>query len=122
MSGVAMGVSHGLRTGDVGAAVGTTLEASLAQLPAVWVVAGAAALLFGLLPGLTVTGAWAVLAVVVLVTLFGPVLQLDQWLLDISPYSHVPRDFALPPLLALAGVAAALLAVGLVSFRRRDIG
>ena len=122
VSGLAMGVSHGLRVGDVGAAVGQTMEISLGQLPAVWVVVGAAALLFGLVPGVTVPGAWAAVGLVVLVTLFGPVLQVDQWVMDISPYSHVPRDFDLPPLLALAGVAAVLVAAGLTAFRRRDIG
>lgn len=122
VSGLALGVGHGLRTGDVGAAAGRTLEITLAQLPAVWVVAGAAALLFGALPRLSVPGAWGVVAVVVLVTLFGPVLQLDQWVMDISPFSHVPSEFAAGPLLAVAGVAAALLAAGLAAFRRRDIG
>ncbi|MFC5290727.1 ABC transporter permease [Actinokineospora guangxiensis] len=122
VSGLAMGAGHGLRTGDLGGASGQALEISLAQLPAVWVVAGAAALLFGLLPRLAVAGSWAVVAVVVLVTLFGPVVRVEQWVMNVSPFSHVHGDFAAGPLLALAGIAAALLAAGLAGFRRRDIG
>jgi ABC-2 type transport system permease protein len=45
--------------------------------------------------------------------------------LDLSPFEHVPQlpaaDFALAPLLWLCAVAAALIAVGLVAFRRRNV-
>jgi ABC-2 type transport system permease protein len=67
---------------------------------------------------------------VVLIALFGQVLQLSQWVLDVSPFAHVPK---LPgaavtlhttgvPLLWLALAAVALAAVGLAGLRRRDIG
>ncbi len=46
-------------------------------------------------------------------------------MLDISPFAHVPElpaaDFSAGPLLALSAVAAALVALGLVAFRRRDL-
>ncbi|GGS17610.1 ABC transporter permease [Actinokineospora fastidiosa] len=122
LAGLGMGVGHGLRTDDLGTQVGHALEISLAQLPAVWIVAGAAALLFGVAPSVSVPGAWAVLAVVVLVTMFGPVLQVDQWVMDISPFSHVPKSWEAGPLLGLTAVAAVLLAAALTGFRRRDIG
>ena len=60
------------------------------QLPAVWVMAAVGALL-GLLPRLVVGATWAVLAVVLFVTMFGEPLQLDQWVLDLSPFAHLPR-------------------------------
>ena len=51
---------------------------------------------------------------------------LPGWLLDLAPFTHVPRmpveAFALTPTLALVAVAAALCTVGVVGFRRRDIG
>ncbi|MGW5050699.1 ABC transporter permease [Actinokineospora sp. NPDC004072] len=122
ISGLGLGIGHGLRTGDPGAQLGHALEITVAQLPAVWIVAGAAALLFGVLPSVSVPSAWAVLAVVVLVTLFGPVLQVDQWVMDISPFTHVPRTWEFGPLLALTAVAAALLVAALSGVRRRDIG
>ena len=88
-------------------------------------MAGAAVLLFGLLPRASVAGAWTVVGVLVLIALFGQVLQLSPWILDVSPFTHVPR---LPgaavtgtPLLWLSLAAVALVAVGLAGLRHRDI-
>jgi ABC-2 type transport system permease protein len=54
------------------------------------------------------------------------VLQLSHWVLDISPFTHVPRlpggTVSASPLLWLSLVALALGAVGLAALRRRDIG
>jgi len=58
--------------------------------------------------------------------LFAQLLNLPDWVVDISPFQHVPAmpadDFELGPLLALTGVAAALAIVGVAGFRRRDAG
>jgi ABC-2 type transport system permease protein len=47
-------------------------------------------------------------------------------MLDLSPFQHVPHmpveDFAAGPILALTAIAAALVAAGMVGFRRRDAG
>jgi ABC-2 type transport system permease protein len=101
----------------------------MAQLPASLAVAGAAVVLFGLLPRASVAGAWTVVGVLVLIALFGQVLRLSPWILDVSPFTHVPR---LPgaavtmlttgaPLLWLSLAVVALVAVGLTGLRRRDI-
>ena len=98
---------------------------ALVQLPAVWVLAGLALALFGLLPRLA-AGAWAALAVCLLLGQFGRLLQLDQWVLDLSPFTHLPRTLGTAvdaaPLLWLTAVAAGLVALGLVGLRRRDVG
>ena len=61
-----------------------------------------------------------------MIGLFAELLDLPSWVVDISPFQHVPAmpadDFALGPLLALTAVAAGLTGVGLVGFRRRDAG
>jgi ABC-2 type transport system permease protein len=53
-------------------------------------------------------------------------VNLSHVVLDISPFTHVPRlpggAFSFVPLLWLAAVALALTAVTLVGLRRRDIG
>lgn len=98
---------------------------TLAQLPAVWVLVGVALALFGALPRLT-AGAWAALVGFVLIGQFGQLLALDQWLLDLSPFTHLPRSLGtepeVTPLVLLTLVGGALVAVGLVGLRRRDIG
>jgi polyether ionophore transport system permease protein len=130
VAGVAAGLGYGLRTGSAGSEVARLLGAAMVQLPASLAVAGAAVVLFGLAPRASVAGAWTVVGVVVLIALFGQVLQLSQWVLDVSPFAHVPK---LPgaavtlhttgtPLFWLGLTAVALAAAGLAGLRRRDIG
>ncbi|HMI25045.1 MAG TPA: ABC transporter permease [Streptosporangiaceae bacterium] len=130
VAGVAAGLGYGLRTGSAGPEVARLLGAGLAQLPASLAVAGAAVVLFGLAPRASVAGAWTVVGVLVLIALFGQVLRLSQPILDVSPFTHVPK---LPgaavtvhstgaPLLWLSLVVVALVATGLAGLHRRDIG
>ncbi|ANN21198.1 ABC transporter permease [Amycolatopsis orientalis] len=125
VSGVLLGLSNGMRAGDVGGSVGDLVVASLAQLPAVWVIVGLAVTLFGLAPKYS-TAAWAIAGLALLLSLFGPVLNLPRVLLDASPFSHVPKlpaaEFTATPLIWLAGVAAVALAAGVTGWRRRDVG
>jgi len=98
----------------------------MGQLPSVLVLAGVAIALFGLLPGASVAGAWSALGLVVLINLFGQVLQLSHWVLDISPFTHAPRlpggTVTAAPLLWLCALAVAASAAGLAGLRHRDIG
>ncbi|NUT46673.1 MAG: hypothetical protein HOV94_05035 [Saccharothrix sp.] len=81
-----------------------------------------ALLLFGLFPQFTGVS-WAVVSVSLVLTLLGPALQLDQWVLDVAPFTHVPKypDIVAGPLLWLSGVAVVLLVAGFAGFRRRDL-
>ena len=69
--------------------------------------------------------AWLPLVLAVVVMFFGDLLQLPQWLQDISPFEHlalVPaEDFRWAPFVGLAVVAAAISIAGQVAFARRDI-
>jgi ABC-2 type transport system permease protein len=91
----------------------------------VWVLAGIAAALFGLLPRL-VGAAWGAFAVFLVISLLGAGLGLDQWLLDVSPFTHIPKvpgaDVSAQPLVWLLAIAVVLTAAGLAGFRRRDLG
>jgi ABC-2 type transport system permease protein len=122
--GVAMGLTHGLNVHDVGGELPRLLGGAMVQLPAVWVLSAITVLLFGLLPRYAAV-AWAALTVCLLVGLVGPALQLDQWVLDISPYTHLPRipgtDVTATPLVWLVAVAIVVGVVGLAGFRRRDL-
>ena len=123
--GLLAGLAHGLRAGDVGGELPRVLGGALVQLPAVWVMAAVGAALFGLLPRLVVGVTWGVLGAVLFVTMFGEPLQLSQWVLDLSPFAHLPRlpaaAFTATPVVWLLAIVLALAATGLAGFRRRDL-
>ena len=125
VAGLAAGLGYGLRAGSAGPQAARMIGAAMAQLPASLVIAGVAVALVGLLPGASVAGAWTVLGAVVVIDLFGEVLQLSHWLLDISPFTHAPKlpggTVSAAPLVWLSLAAFAFSAVGLVALRRRDI-
>ena len=122
--GLTAGLVYGAHTGDMGKAVGQLLGSALAQVPAVWVLAGIAVALFGLVPRWS-AAAWGALVAFLVLTELGSTVNLSHWVTDISPFSHVPKlpggTFTAVPLLWLFLVAAALIAVGLAGLRRRDI-
>ncbi|SCE83216.1 ABC transporter permease [Micromonospora mirobrigensis] len=124
VTGFATGLTYGLSVRDVPGELPRLLAAGLAQVPAAWVLAGLAVLLYGLLPRLAPL-VWAALAACVLLGQLGPVLRLDQWLLDLSPFTHTPQvlrpAWDATPLWALTVLAVVLAAVGLTGFRRRDL-
>jgi ABC-2 type transport system permease protein len=123
--GALAGLAHGLRAGDVAGQLGRVLAGALVQLPAVWVMAAIGAALFGLAPRLVVGATWAILAVVLSITMFGQPLRFDQRVQDLSPFAHLPRlpaaDFVATPVVWLLAAAALLAAAGLAAFRRRDL-
>jgi ABC-2 type transport system permease protein len=85
-----------------------------------------AALAFGAVPDGCIAVAWTAVGVAVLLDIFGPMLQLSHWVLDISPFTYVPRlpgvAVTAAPLFWLSVIALALSAAGLAALRRRDIG
>jgi ABC-2 type transport system permease protein len=118
----AAGLGAGIGTQDA-SQIPRLIGAALAQLPAVWVLGALVVGLFGLAPD-AVRLAWAALGACFLLWFLGPLLDLPGWMLDLSPYEHVPEipaaDFAAGPLLGLTAVAAAITAAGVIGFGRRD--
>ncbi|MEV6416883.1 ABC transporter permease [Kribbella sp. NPDC051718] len=125
VGGLGSGISSGASLHNMSRQLPRMLAAAAVQLPAIWLVTALVVLLFGLAPKL-VTGAWALFGAFVLIGQFGPLFDLPQGLMDISPYAHTPRlpggDFSATPVVVLAAIAAAILLTGATSFRRRDIG
>ena len=120
-----LGVGIGAATGAAG--LGTIAEVTLgtlAFLPAVMVVAGIAALLFGFRPAASAL-AWIVVAYAVFFGMFGVLLNLPEWVTDLSPFAHTTAlpiaELPLTPLVVLAALAAVLAVAGGTAFRRRDI-
>lgn len=125
VGGLLLGVANGLRSGDVGRSVGDLITGVLVQVPAAWVVVAVSALLFGLLPR-AAGAAWGVAALALLISLFGPVVNAPQAVLDVSPFQHPPKlpgqVFTGLPLILLLAVAMLALGAGMAGWRRRDVG
>ncbi len=121
--GLGLGITRAISAADVGE-LPRLIGASLAYTPALWVFVGIAAALVGLLPR-AVGATWVLLGLAAFVGFLGPLLQLPDWVYDLSPVEHIPdlpvADFTATPLIVLTVIAAGLVAVGLVGFRRRDV-
>lgn len=126
VAGAAAGLGYGLRAGPAGSQVVRLLGAVLAQLPASLTLAAAALLAFGLWPRACVAASWTAVGLAVAISLFGQALQVTHWVLDVSPFTHVPRlpggTVTAAPLPWLGLAALAFGAAGLWGFRRRDRG
>jgi ABC-2 type transport system permease protein len=84
------------------------------------------ALVFVLWPAGTTATSWALLALGVMLGIFGGMLGLDQSLRDLSPFTHTPVPHGDATdwsgawwMLAIAAAAAALAIAGM---RRREVG
>ena len=123
-AGVAGGLIYGVAAGDVGGKLAMVVGTAAVQLPGVWLLSAVTLALFGLAPRFTPV-AWGVLVGFIALFLIGSLAEFPQWLLDLEPFAHTPRvgtgDFTAVPLAWLLALDAALIALGVVAFRRRDV-
>jgi ABC-2 type transport system permease protein len=123
LGGVSVGISDALAT-QGSHQIPQIIGASLARLPAAWVMGALVMALFGIAGRLTAF-AWVALVGIIVVGEFGPLMKFPHWTLDISPFAHTPAlpggTFEVQPLIWLTLLAIALAMLGLVAFRRRDL-
>jgi len=123
VGGLAAGAGAAVSLGEP-ARTGALTAAALGYLPAVLVCAGVALALFGLAPRAQ-QAAWAVVAWAAVVAMLGDALDVAGWARDLSPLDHLgalPVDgYDATAAAWLVAVAVALGAVGLETFRRRDV-
>jgi polyether ionophore transport system permease protein len=123
VAGGCAGLAYAAHLGEP-AQAGRVLAAALVHVPAAWVLTGIVVAAFGLAPRWASAG-WAALVAFVLLGEVGPVLKLDQRVMDLSPFAHVPRLPGSPlhplPVVVLVAVTALLTAGGLAGIRRRDM-
>jgi ABC-2 type transport system permease protein len=124
-------IATGLGTA-IGAVIGTgeikylwlVVLGHLAYAPAMFLILGVAALLFGFLPR-AVPAAWALVFYGLVVGFFAPLLNLPRWAIDLSPLDHISRvpgnGFGWLPVIILTIMAGVVAALGIVAFRRRDL-
>ncbi|WP_167047862.1 polyketide antibiotic transporter [Salinibacterium sp. ZJ454] len=122
--GTVTGIAIANSSGDV-AAVARFSGAALAHTPAALVFVAITALVFAIVPRLTIPLGWGLLVIGLVLGQFGALLQLPEWLQNISPFHHssaLPVEdlnvAAASVLLATAVLGAAL---AMVLIRRRDL-
>ncbi|HEU4985377.1 MAG TPA: hypothetical protein VFT58_07025, partial [Nitrososphaera sp.] len=125
LSGLAAGVAYVLVADAAWSEVFRLTTASLVQIPAILVLIGLVTAAFGLIPRLTIAVGWGLFAAFFLVLQFGGLLNLPEWTLKLSPFTHTPAapadDISIVPLGVLLGVAVSLALLGFAFFRRRDL-
>ena len=123
VTGVSVGVGAWVATGDAGQ-VTSMVVAALARVPAAWVMTTVVMFVFGWWPR-AVGAIWGLFAFAVVVGEFGPLWEAPQWLMNLSPFVHSPRlpspGASLGGLLPLSVLAVALLGLGILGWRRRDV-
>ncbi|MGO1621498.1 ABC transporter permease [Flaviflexus sp.] len=99
-------------------------SASAAYLPAIAVTGAIAFALYGITPRFTGM-AWAFVTFIAIEVFLGDLLNLPQWLSNLSPIAHVPlvpwTDPAPLPLVAMTVFACLLALAGIAGFKRRNI-
>lgn len=122
--GMGVGLAYAASTGRPAEVVRMTGYA-LTYLPPVLLLAAVGVLLVGWVPR-AAGAAWSGVALAFVVGWLGNLLELPAAVADLSPFSHVALVPATPvlmtPLVVLTLLAAVAVGVGLVGFRRRDIG
>lgn len=105
--------------------VGQLAWAALALAPGLWLTVGVGTALVGWAPRLTPL-LWALLGWSLFATWVGDLLDLPRVLLDATPFAALPRlpaeAMAWGPVAAETALAAALIGLGLLGWRRRDLG
>jgi len=123
---VAIGLAVAITSKGQGEApgLGPMLAAALARVPAVLVMVAIAVLAAAAVPTHASALAWGALAVAFGLGELGATVGLPQWLIDVSPFAHVPPlpggDFTVTPTVVLCAVAAVTTALAFAAYRVRD--
>ena len=124
LCGAMAGLTHGLISGTAGRELLRVTGAVLVTLPAIWIFGGLAFAVFGWLPRF-VAGTFAVFIASVFLGWAGEELQLGQWVMNLSAFTHLPilpgGELEIVPLFILSTVAALLISAGALGIRQRDI-
>lgn len=122
--GAVTGVAIANSSGD-SSEVARFTGAALAHAPAALVFVAITALVFALAPRLTIPLGWGLLVIGLVIGQFGTLLQLPEWLQDVSPFHHssaMPvENLNVTAALILIGIAAVGALLASVLVRRRDL-
>jgi ABC-2 type transport system permease protein len=122
--GLSAGTAYAVSVHDA-SKVWAVLGGALVLVPAMWIFTGVTLALIGLTPersGL----AWAALIACGVLGQLGPILQLPEKILKLSPFANVPQmpggELNIMPLAVLSLTAITFTAAGVRGYQKRDIG
>jgi ABC-2 type transport system permease protein len=121
------GLAAWLGTAVVGRTVGfgPTMAAALNLVPVAWLALGLGTAVLGLRPRWTAPVVYASVLAAYLLDFVGGMLELPEQLLDLSPFRQLaaaPAEaISVAPLVVMCAVALSLAALGVATFRRRDL-
>lgn len=125
LSGVAAGLTYGIIVDNVWKQVGQLTVAGISQLPAVLIFIAIMVVVFAIKPQLAIMLSWLSFTACYVIMQFADILNLQQWVVDLSPFTHIPaypaEDFSWPPLIIMALIAIVAVALGALLFRRRNL-
>lgn len=103
----------------------SSVAAGTVQIPAGLAFTALTALVFAVLPRMTVWFGWLLLAVGLLIGQFGGLMQLPEWLRKASPFAHTPVVPGPDPdwtgAAVVTVVSLAILAISVLLVRRREL-
>jgi len=105
--------------------VGESFQAAAGQIPAALVYLAVMALIFVLVPAITVPLGWSLLAIGLVLGMFGSLIGIPDWLKNVSPFAHTPTpsvdgtDWSGAILMVGVAIVAGILSVAFV--RRREL-
>lgn len=123
--GLSLGVSSVIATSGEWSDVGRFIGAALTYLPAIGVFIGLVVACFGLLPKAVIAFSWSLVVFALLIGQLGALLKLPEWVMDLSPFSHIPavpsEAITATPLVILSAISVSLVVIGMLAFKRRNI-
>ena len=124
LAGLAAGLAAAIVTGDW-STFGDLFLAHANLIPAVTLVLGVAAFLFGLIPRIMAAVSWAYVALIIFLSIFGPMLDIPGPLTRLSPLSHLAaypvESYQGNPVIMVLVLSGLLTTIGLIGFTRRQV-
>lgn len=121
--GLGVGAANTIVSDQSGSPADMVIHA-LTYLPAAFALTAVAVALIGWAPRVA-PAAWAAAAACFVIGWLGVLLDIPDWLAELSPYTHTPEvpleAVTATPLATVAGAAAAMFIIGVAGFRHRDI-
>lgn len=125
LMGSSMGISYVLSTNGPAGEILTIIGSSVVQFSAILALAGIIIAIYGIVPKFIVPISWGLFAASLLLVQLGSILKLPQFVMNLSPFVHLPAlpasEFKLAPVLALLLVGMVMSVLGIICFAKRDL-